>query len=328
MMPASEPRDAPLILIVDDEKLMRLHLHMSLQQAGYQVVAATHGGQALELYQHLHPDIVLMDAVMPVMDGFTCCAQLQNLSERHPAPVLMITGLEDKSSVDRAFEAGAADYITKPIHWAVLLQRVRRLIQQSRLQREQETLYQQLAEANRVLQGLVFQDGLTGVANRRRFDEYLLQEWQRMAREQQPLSLILTDIDHFKAYNDTYGHQAGDDCLKQVAQAVESVAKRTADLVARYGGEELAVILPNTALVGALTVAEEIREQVAALHIRHSRGVNGWVTLSAGVASLIPNPLTSPDFLINSADKALYHAKANGRNCSRIDPHGPYHSIP
>lgn len=305
----------PLILVVDDEKLMRLQLSQVMTQAGYRVRTARNGQEGLALYSQLQPDIVLLDAIMPLLDGFTCCAELQTRPEALYTPVLMITGLEDEQSVSRAFEVGAADYITKPIHWPVLLHRVRRLLQQAQLQQQQALLLQQLESANQRLQHLVGLDGLTEVANRRRFDEYLHQEWQRLTRIQQPLSLILADIDHFKAYNDTYGHPAGDDCLRQVAQTMQRAVQRATDLVARYGGEEFGVILPHTSQEGARRVAANLQAQVQALQLPH-RGsrVSAVVTLSLGVVTTTPHLCSTPAALLSAADEALYQAKRAGRN--------------
>lgn len=301
-------KNPPLVLVVDDDKFMRLQLRRAMQLEGYQVAEATDGEQCLAETQRLHPDIVLLDAMMPVMDGFTCCTQLQSLPGGEHTPVLMITGLDDQQSVDQAFEAGATDYVTKPIHWAVLRQRVRRLLQQARL-------YQQLQEANIASQRLATTDSLTQVGNRRRFDECLNLEWRRMARELAPLSLILCDIDFFKLYNDTYGHQAGDHCLQQVAKAISSCVRRPADLIARYGGEEFAVILPSTEVSGAVHMAENIRSGVQALEIAHANSpLDKYVTLSFGVASTIPSHEFSPETLIATADKALYQAKDSGRD--------------
>lgn len=308
----------PLVLIVDDDPLMRLQLKRAMQQLGYQVAEATNGAQGLDLYWQLHPNLVLLDALMPVMDGFTCCAQLQALpstSRVDPAPVLMITALEDENSVDRAFEAGAADYVTKPIHWAVLNQRVRRLIQQAQLQQQQALLQQQLQEANLALQRLATTDSLTGLANRRRFDEYLAQEWRRMAREQKPLSLLLCDVDFFKLYNDTYGHRAGDLCLQDVAQAINDIVKRSSDLAARYGGEEFAIILSNTDENGATVVAESICTKIRELKIAHSSSKIGeHVTLSLGIATVVPRLPASLELFFTAADAALYRAKEEGRD--------------
>lgn len=305
----------PLVLVVDDEVIMRLQVKRALEQEGYRVIEAIDGEQCLNLYSQLSPDIVLLDAIMPIMDGFDCCAKLREMTNTQLAPVLMVTGLEDNQSVDRAFEVGATDYITKPIHWAVLRQRVRRLIQQFRLQQQQALLFQQLEAANQKLQRLASIDGLTQIANRRRFDEHLELEWRRSAREQSPLSLILCDLDDFKAYNDTYGHWAGDECLRQIANILQLSAKRPADLVARYGGEEFAVILPNTNAQGALIVAKSLQSQVQALNLAHVNSrICDHVTLSLGVASKIPHPQEAPIKLIAAADKALYQAKEEGRD--------------
>lgn len=165
------------------------------------------------------------------------------------------------------------------------------------------------------LQNLATIDGLTQIPNRRRFDEYLNQEWDRLTREQEPLSLLLCDVDFFKRYNDTYGHQAGDSCLRIVAQTISRTAKRTSDLVARYGGEEFTIILPKTNLSGAIAIAETIQQQIENLHIPHPQSdVSEFVTVSIGIASQIPSRNDSVDNLIAKADRALYLAKARGRN--------------
>ncbi len=173
----------------------------------------------------------------------------------------------------------------------------------------------ELIEANHRLLSLVIIDGLTQIANRRRFDEYLANEWLRMKREKKPLALIFSDIDYFKKYNDNYGHQAGDDCLKSVAQTLEKSINRPADLVARYGGEEFCAILPNTKLKGATKIAEQMRQNIADLQLNHAFSeVNEYITLSFGVATIIPDKKKSPEALIELADKRLYKAKKSGRN--------------
>ncbi|WP_293126388.1 diguanylate cyclase [Microcoleus sp. bin38.metabat.b11b12b14.051] len=180
---------------------------------------------------------------------------------------------------------------------------------------EQSQLYRQLAIANQKLQQLATTDGLTGIANRRQFDRVLMLEWRRLAREEMPLSLIMFDIDFFKLYNDFYGHLGGDDCLRQVAGAIASCAKRAGDLPARYGGEEFAVVLPNTSAAGANVVARKICDTIADLKLPHARSSIGpYVTLSCGIATVIPAAEASPDTLISSADSALYQAKSAGKN--------------
>ncbi|MBD2517836.1 PleD family two-component system response regulator [Nostoc sp. FACHB-973] len=307
-MKATPQESQSLVLIVDDEPFIRMILRNFLEREAYQIVEAKNGIEALTVFKQLHPDIVLLDAMMPDMDGFECCTQLQILDSSKYTPVLMITGLEDEESVDRAFEVGAMDYVTKPIHWPVLRQRVKRLIQQSQLQ-------QKLEAVNLELQRLVSIDGLTEVANRRGFEEYFYQEWQRMKREQRPLSLILCDVDFFKSYNDTYGHRVGDRCLIKIAQAIKDIIKRPGDLVARYGGEEFAIILPNTDIQGATHVAEKICDAVRTLAIPHQNSqVSPYVTLSAGFTTEIPQTNSDLEEMIAAADRALYQAKTAGRD--------------
>ncbi len=298
----------PVVLVADDDKFTREMLHQVLHQEGYSVVEACEGHECLEVYKRTQPHLVLLDAMMPVMDGFECCTRLKSLPGSEHIPVLMITSLDDQASVDRAFEVGASDYVTKPINLSVLRQRVRILLEKSRL-------YRELEQANQQLLHLATIDSLTHLSNRRAFDEYLSREWQRMAREFSPLSLILCDVDFFKVYNDTYGHPAGDNCLKTVAHILSETVKRPADLVARYGGEEFAVILPNTEAIGAAHLAQNIRSKVRALKIPHTNsGVSEYVTLSLGIASVFPTSELSTDTLIAAADRALYQAKAQGRD--------------
>ncbi|MFQ4137359.1 diguanylate cyclase domain-containing protein [Nodosilinea sp. PGN35] len=299
--------DSAVILVADDDPFIRHMLTRYLQREGYQVVEAPHGEAALDLYFCHLPDLVLLDALMPVVDGFEVCRRLQTLTQGTLAPVLMITGLEDEKSVDQAFEIGVVDYVTKPINWAVLRQRVRRLILQHRLEI-------QLREANYQLQQLTLIDSLTQVANRRRFDEYLLQEWGRGGREQLPLSLVICDIDHFKAYNDHYGHQAGDRCLQEVAKILSQCISRPADIVTRYGGEEFAVILPNTSLEGATVISQRLVTAVQQRGLPHPTAPRAIVTISCGVASVLPRADYLPSDLVFTADQALYQAKAQGRN--------------
>lgn len=314
--------DLPVILIVDDEKTLRLVMRRTLEREGYCVTEADDGQQCLNICQEQLPDIILLDAMMPVLDGFSCCTQLQNMFGDRCPPVLIITALNDQTSVDKAFSAGAADYITKPIHWAVLRQRVRRTLQTNwamaelRHKIEQvHSLMQELETANQELQRLASLDSLTQIANRRAFDDYLEREWKRLTREQLSLTLILCDIDFFKVYNDTYGHQSGDECLRQVAQVIRYVLQRPADLAARYGGEEFAVILPNTSPEGGVEVAKRIRLKLKAVSMEPSSYIKIPVTLSFGIASIVPSKELSSEDLIAEADRSLYRAKVEGRDC-------------
>ncbi|MDB9374529.1 response regulator [Nodularia sphaerocarpa] len=328
----SRSQQPPVILVADDDKTIRLLLREAMEKEGYRVVEAVDGQQCLDTYEIVKPDIVLLDAIMPIMDGFTCCRQLlkiarnnlitalENLDTESPlgntvisklwerTPILMITSLDDQESVDRAFDAGATDYLTKPIHWAVLRQRLRRLLQQAQV-------YKQLEAANQALQHLANIDGLTGLANRRRFDDYLNTQWINSAQEQSPLSLILCDIDFFKLYNDQYGHPAGDICIRDVGNILNDTAPNHQVLVARYGGEEFAVIMPYTDACAAFYVATGMQAGVINLQISH-RGstISDYLTMSMGVATITPTWESSPADLVMAADKALYRAKKEGRN--------------
>ena len=310
-----------LILVVDDDLFMRKILVRYLERENYRVVEASNGMEALKLFTDRRPDIILLDAMMPVLDGFECCSQIQQLPDGDHTPVLIITALEDRHSVDRAYEVGASDYVTKPIHWAVLRQRVRRLLEQASLREQIEAANQQLAVFVTELQRLVAIDGLTQVANRRCLDEYLEQECKRSGRDHIPLSLVLCDIDFFKNYNDNYGHHEGDRCLQEVAQAISKSTNRPTDLVARYGGEEFAIVLPNTDAEGGMNVAVRATKIMRSLKLPHNYSkVAPYVTISCGVSTLLPSHQFHSTNLINllkAADRALYLAKGEGRNCVR-----------
>ncbi|MBW4608101.1 MAG: diguanylate cyclase [Hassallia sp. WJT32-NPBG1] len=312
----------PLILIVDDEKTLRLVLKRAMEKEGYRVVEACGGQHCLDICQEQMPDLILLDAMMPAMDGFTCCAKMRaSLADDCP-PVLMITALDDKQSVNRAFEVGATDYITKPINWGELNLRISRLLgsrwaiaeHRGQIQRECK-LTVQIETANRESQRHALFDNLTQLATRHYFDEYLQREWKRLQGVELPLSLILCDIDFFPAYNDTYGHAAGDECLCKIAYTINKSKRRSADLVARYAHDEFAIALPNTSAETAFGVAEAIRSAVKATAIVHANSkVSEHVTLSIGVASIIPSGQLSINMLITKASKALNQAKIEGRD--------------
>jgi diguanylate cyclase (GGDEF)-like protein len=221
-----------------------------------------------------------------------------------------------------SFEAGASDYISKPIHPVELVARIKsaqmlKAAMEIRMARERQllTMKERLEQANRELEQLALKDGLTGVPNRRYFEQALQHEWNRARRDRIPISVVMTDIDYFKDYNDTYGHVLGDACLIAVATALKTTARRSTDLVARYGGEEFAIILPNCDYHQALAIGRRVVDAVLALEIRHSASkCSPWVTLSAGIAVTHPAPGQSPHELVEQADRALYRSKAGGRN--------------
>ncbi len=325
------------ILVVDDMPQNLLLLAAMLNRQGYKVRKAISGQMALTAAQLVIPDVILLNINMPEMNGYEVCQVLKENPRTRHIPVIFISAMDQASDKVRAFEVGGADYITKPFQVAEVVARVENQLNLYRMQQQLEAQKQQLREQNARLQQeiadrqqieialqqanveltrLVNLDGLTQLSSRRRFDECLQQEWRRLSREQAPLSLILCDIDFFKLYNDTYGHQMGDDCLRRVAQVIDRTARRPADVVARYGGEEFAVILPNTTAENAAHVAELIRQGVQELGIPHSSSVvYPCVTLSLGVSGVVPDQTLLPDALISITDRALYTAKQQGRNC-------------
>jgi diguanylate cyclase (GGDEF)-like protein len=324
-----EDSDKGTILIVDDSPANLGMLFDCLTQAGFSVLMAETGESAIEKVNSARPDIILLDIIMPGIDGFETCRQLKANESTQDIPVIFMTALSQTAVVVRGFQLGAVDYITKPTQQEIVLARVtthlmiqklKANLQAQNAQLQQEIEQRQraeaaLQEANQELQRLATLDGLTQIANRRHFDECLSLAWRISVRERMPLSLLLCDVDFFKFYNDSKGHQAGDECLQQVAQAMKRAVKRPADLVARYGGEEFAVILPNTNGEGALRVAQEIRSLLGRLAIVHPQSpINEYLTLSVGVSSTIPCHECSPEQLIMTADQALYQAKASGRD--------------
>ena len=303
------------ILVVDDSPTIRAALKALLERMGHTVVEANDGKQALQMYRQDRPGLVLIDVVMPIMDGYESAQHMRETKADEWVPIIFLSSKEADQDLDRAIEAGGDDYLVKPVSFVVLNAKIRALQRLESMRTKQLEMSRDLASANRELEKLSRQDGLTGIANRRYFDSYLVTEVRRGARERQPLSLVLSDVDHFKAFNDCYGHQAGDDCLRRVAAALSSAGRRPADLAARYGGEEFAMVLPGTVLEGAVDVAQAVSRVIESLGIPHERSaVNAKVTLSQGIVSLTPEKETSSEDLIQRADQALYLAKQQGRN--------------
>ncbi len=303
------------ILIVDDSATIRAGLKGLVERMGHTVAEAENGEEALQLYRRERPDLVLIDVMMPVMDGYDAARRMRDASPDEWVPIIFLSSKEDDQDLNRAIEAGGDDYLVKPVSFVVLNAKIRALHRIESMRSKLLDVSRDLASANRELEKLSRQDGLTGIANRRYFDSYLQTEVRRAARERQPLALILADVDHFKAFNDHYGHQAGDDCLRQVASALSTAGRRPADLAARYGGEEFAMVLPGTGVDGAVDVAQAVSRVIAGLAISHARSAAGRnVTLSQGIASLTPEKETASEDLIQRADQALYQAKQQGRN--------------
>lgn len=317
------------IVIVDDTSFSLEVIKASLRAAGYLDIITLKS--AKELYQLIDGqsergiveiDLILMDIVMPEINGIEACQSVKKRDWLVDVPVIMVTSRTDKNDLQLAFSSGAMDYIKKPLDNVELLARVRSALKLKhetarRKARELELLEvtRQLQAANERLQNLSFIDGLTGIPNRRNFDQRLQQELKRSIREKNSLSLILLDIDYFKAFNDTYGHLKGDDCLITVASTLVKTLRRPADFPARYGGEEFSVVLPNTDDIGAAIIAEELRASVERENIEHINSLCAdHVTISIGVVTRFQGQEDKPNGLILAADRALYRSKHEGRN--------------
>lgn len=294
-----EPERKPRLLVVDDQPT-NIQVLYRVFADDCQVFMATSGTQALQTARQESPDVILLDVMMPDLDGYEVCRQLKQDSATRDIPVLFVTAHHEAQEETRGLEMGAVDFITKPINPAVVRARVR--------------THLTLKRQTDVLKHLVFIDALTHTFNRRYFDERLGEEWGRAQRTGKPLSLLFADVDFFKQYNDVYGHQRGDDALSQVAHALKQAALRPGDVVCRYGGEEFACLLPDTDLDGALQVAQRMKKAVRALGMAHAAShAAGVLTISAGVAVRTPTSTGDANALVALADAQLYQAKTQGR---------------
>jgi diguanylate cyclase (GGDEF)-like protein len=289
----------PSILVVDDEYLY-LELIADILGNDYEVLVATEGRTGLEIAANNAPQLVLLDLMMPHIDGFEVYRCLKADQRTREIPAIFITGRSDVAAEIRGLKMGAVDYITKPFNPDLVRARVNTHVN-FKLMRDKLAL-------------LAATDGLTGLANRSHFDSMLAYEYARHSRSGKELSLVILDIDHFKPFNDIYGHVRGDECLREIARAMTRTVCRATDLLARYGGEEFTVLLPETNLEGAVILAEKVRECICDLALTHSHSSTGCVTASLGVASRRFFAGSSILDLVHETDMQLYAAKAGGRN--------------
>lgn len=289
----------PQMLVVDDQP-MNIRLVAEIFKGDWDIFMATGGEQAIAQCRAVVPDLVLLDLVMPGMDGYEVCRRLKAEALTQHIPIIFLSGRREEADEALGFELGGVDYVTKPFNQTILRARV-----------HTHLLLKQQADA---LRSVALVDGLTGVPNRRKFDEALQASWLQGLREQSPLSVLMMDVDYFKRYNDGYGHQMGDDCLRNIARSINLLPRRPYDLFARYGGEEFVCLLSQTDRAGAQNLAIQVLEQVRSLQIPHAHSdVAEVVTLSIGVATVIPAVDGSPDALLAQADQQLYAAKHAGR---------------
>jgi len=317
----------PIVLLVDDQIMVSEGVRRMLEsESDIEYHYCSDATQAVETAINLKPTIILQDLIMPNIDGYTLVRSYRENPNTANIPIIVLSTKEAPLDKSTAFENGANDYLVKLPEKIEFIARIRAHTKAYLTQLERDEafrklgeLQQELQKSNTELQKLSRQDGLTGIANRRRFDDFIRKECLRSARDSMPISIILIDIDYFKLYNDNYGHLRGDDCLKKVAHALLMAVQRPADLVARYGGEEFVVVLPNTDITGARNIAEVLRRAIEALEIPHAYSpLNNVLTISMGIASKVASKNNSPADIIDMADKAMYEAKHAGRNQSRI----------
>lgn len=316
------------VLVIDDQRMVVEGVRRMLQsESDIEFYYCTEPTRALETAIKVKPTIILLDLVMPEVGGMTLVRFFKANKKTEDVPIIVLSSIEAPIDKEAAFGAGASDYVVKLPDKIELVARIRAHARSylNKLERDEafeelRRLKAELEESNSALQMLSCLDGLTGIANRRRFDDYMVSEWKRAQRESSTISLILIDIDFFKLYNDNYGHQQGDDTLRAVVNALAGGINRPGDLLARYGGEEFVVVLPDTILDGAIKIAETLQERVNSLNIVHAYSkAADHVTLSMGIACCEPGKrFDSFECLIEAADKSLYDAKDGGRNCIRV----------
>jgi diguanylate cyclase (GGDEF)-like protein len=306
---------AGTVLIVDDSDIIRGLLAAAVRAMKLEPVLAETGEQGLELFVAAPPALVLLDVMMPGIDGYETARRMRAATPDTWVPIIFLSSGDYDQDLERAIEAGGDDYLVKPVSSSVLGAKIRALQRLDKMHQKLLELSAQLTTANQRLETIWQQDALTGIANRRAFDYRLALHFADALRRKEPLSLVICDVDHFKAYNDRYGHPAGDECLRRLGQALARSCKRTTDFAARHGGEEFALVLPHTPAEGALKVVESARRDVAALAIPHEASpTSSVVTFSAGIATYLQQRDAGPQNLVERADEALYRAKQLGRD--------------
>lgn len=303
------------VLVVEDSKVTLKAICGYLERMDIQALTAETGKDALDIYRRERPDIILLDGRLPDIDGFEVAREIRAMEKKKDwTAIIFLTSMTKDEELARGIEVGGDDYLLKPISEIVLQAKVNAMRRLVEMQRSLLDLTYKLNVANKELQLLSATDGLTGLSNRRMYDELSLREWRRCERTKKSFALVMVDVDYFKPYNDYFGHQAGDECLKAVATQMRRAAPRASDVVARYGGEEFVFALGETDMDGAKWVANHLRQRIADLNMPHPASALRHVTVSCGVASVMPGDEVSLEKLLQSADYALYQAKEHGRN--------------
>ncbi|HSX51440.1 MAG TPA: diguanylate cyclase [Cellvibrio sp.] len=301
------------ILLVEDSATLRFAMRNYIIDAGHEPLVARSGEEALQLLENTPVDMIIMDVEMPGLNGFETTRLIREWLAGHWIPIIFVTGLNEDENYREGIEAGGDDYLIKPVSFMIIKAKIRAMERIAEMR-------DQLHQLNSELEALSQLDSLTQIYNRRTFNELAQQQWAQAKRHQQPISALMIDVDHFKLFNDHYGHPAGDACLKKVSQAIRSCLHRSSDILGRYGGEEFIVLLPETDAKGAMRVAQAIGEALEQLQHRHDVSpTSNYVTASIGGATCLRTTGHDLEELIKNADRALYKAKRAGRNRSWVD---------
>lgn len=309
------------ILVVEDSATLRHAMGGYITSAGHTPVFAKSGEEGLQMLENTAFDMIIMDVEMPGLNGFETTRLMREWLGDHWIPIIFVTGKSEEESFAEGIDAGGDDYLIKPVSPVILKAKISALGRISEMR-------DQMQKLNAELEKLSQRDSLTGCYNRRTFHEQAKQLWSQAARDQTPIAVLMLDIDHFKLYNDHYGHPAGDSCLKQVAKALQESINRPCDLLARYGGEEFILLLPDTDLAGARRVGETIRQNIASLSVRHAASkTSNHVTVSIGCSTSHFTTGRTLEDLINHADQMLYQAKADGRDRLALEEFSPHKTV-
>ncbi|MDQ7002046.1 MAG: diguanylate cyclase [Ghiorsea sp.] len=306
------------ILIVDDSRTYQALLASYIQDMGYKYVSAMSGKEAIEVFTQEWPDLILLDVTMPGMNGYETARQFRELGDEwaHWVPIIFLSSSVQDKDIVMGIEAGGDDYLAKPISEIVLHAKIKAMMRMADHRRNSINITLALTKANEALEKLSKNDGLTGIPNKRYFIEYMKQEWRRCMGSGLPISLLFIDVDHFKPYNDHYGHLQGDTCLKKVAQALHHSMNRNADIAFRYGGEEFAIVLPEVDYEEMCDLGESVVQVLRDLKLPHAySSAADFVTISVGGATVLPSLENHTSSIIKQADKGVYKAKESGRNC-------------
>ncbi len=309
------------IVVVEDNRVVGAKLIAMIKRMGHHALLAEDGEQGVLMWQRERPDLVLMDAMMPVVDGYSAARRIRSLEVEEWTPIIFLSAAEADQDIEKGIDAGGDDYLVKPVSYVVLHAKIRAMQRIDEMRRKLRAMTASLAAANRELERLSNEDGLTGLSNRRCFDEALRRSARDALFAEAPLSLLMIDVDSFKNYNDARGHRAGDECLRAIAQILAGQCQAPSEFAARYGGEEFALVLPGSDLESASARAERFRADVESMRLPHGRSEAApWVTVSVGVATL-PARSEDGDGLIRAADASLFDAKRAGRNQVAVCDH-------